>query len=164
MWAWKWFSVTLSWLPTLDEILYVLCTKLWAQSFFFTFPLLLYLFPLVTSGHDSGVWQSVPCWWVYFPYQTSNSFPFFLFQFLSLIFFCACAHTCLSLYFLFKDLSFPSVKNSWHCEEFLPVGAQICYCILGEAVKLHWFSFLLKKEGKVAVDIQMTPIGFFVLI
>lgn len=85
---------------------------------------------------------------------------FSFFSFCLSSFFCACVHTHLSL----KDLSFPSVKNSCHCEKFLPVGAQIYHCILGEAVKFHWFSFLLKKEVKVAVDIQMTQIGFFVFI
>lgn len=47
--------MTLSCLLTLGEILCVLPTKLWTLLFFFIFPLLLYLFPLVTSGSNSGV-------------------------------------------------------------------------------------------------------------
>lgn len=63
-----------------------------------------------------------------------------------------------------KGLLLPYVKNVWRCEEFLPVGAQIHYFILGEAVKLHCFPFFVEKEGKVALGSQMRWIYFFVLI
>lgn len=88
-----------SWLPTLDEILYTsmyICAHNFFFSLIFLF-LLLYLLPLATSSCDRDVWQSVPCWWVYFVYQISNSFLILFFLLLVFYFLCVCAPVCLNL-------------------------------------------------------------------
>lgn len=134
-----------------------MCIFVHTIFFFFSF-LLLYLFPSVTSSHNRDVWQSVHCWWVYFVYQTSNSFLTCLFFSFGLWFsLCMCVLVFKSVN---KGLLLPYVKNVWRCKEFLPVGAQIHYFILGEAVKLHCFPFFVEKEGKVALGSQMRWIYF----
>lgn len=154
MWARKWFLVTPSWLPSLNVSYVQSCGhNLFSLLSLFSSIPFLELLLLMTVVFGS---QCLAAGWIFLTRLLILSIYSF-FSFCLWFFPCMCAHMFKSLN---KDLSFPSVKNSWHCETFLPVGARICCCILGEAVKLHWFSFLLKKEGKVAMDIQMIRVGF----
>lgn len=162
--AWPWVSVSVE--MTLNFLLaahlrwnLILSVCIFVHTIFFS---LVFFFSmsslqlLLVATEMSGS-QCIAGWCILFTRLLILSLLAYIFSFGLWFSLCMCMLMFKSVN---KGLLLPYVKNVWHCEEFLPVGAQIHYFILEEAVKLHCFPFFVEEEGKVALGSQMRWIYF----